>query len=120
MTTWTVTQDGIQIAAFKLADADAAAVAQWAVSEAASILVSPAVPDTAAVNAVFDKTGNVLVAAIPYGPGRAAIYRDPTPSEAMGALAQKFLSGLADSTTQHLKAKAAAEAANTVAAITPV
>lgn len=120
MTIWTVTQDGAQIAAFKLADTDAANVAQWAVStQAGSILVSPAVPDTVAVNAVFDKAGNVLVAAIPYVPGRAAVYRDPTPAEAIGALAQKFLASLADNTTQHLKAQASQTAADTVTPIKP-
>lgn len=121
MTTWTVAQDGIQIAAFKLADADAANVAQWAVStQAGSILVSPAVPDSVAVNAVFDKAGNVLVAAIPYVPGRAAVYRDPTPTEAMSAIAQKFLSGLADNTTQHLKSQASQAASDMVASIKPI
>lgn len=121
MTTWTVAQDGVQIAAFKLADADAASVAQWAIgTQAGSILVLPAVPDTVAVNAVFDKNGNVLVPAIPYVPGRAAVYRDPTTAEALAALFQKYLSGLADSTTQHLKAQASQAAADTVTQIKPI
>lgn len=121
MTTWAVTQDGVQIAAFKLADADAASVGQWAVStQAGSILVSPADTGSAGVNATFDKAGNVLVAAIPYVPGHAAAYRDPTPAEAMAAMAQNFLSGLADNTTQYLKAQASQVAADTVQTIKPV
>lgn len=119
MTTWTVTQDGAQIGALKLADNDAASIAQWAVTQAAPVLVTPAIPGSVAVNAIFGAQGKVITPAIPYHPDTPAVYRAPTPTEAMASLVQKFFDGLVQSTTQHLKAQASQAASDAVTPITP-
>lgn len=120
MATWTISQDGVTLGSLALSDANTALVAEYVVgTQRGSVLVSAEVPEVPSVDAAFDANGNVVTPAKAMIPGAPAVYRDPTPSEAIAKLAGQFFDSLLSQATQFHKDAAAQAAAAAVAPITP-